>query len=114
MERVDDAERVLTVKHHYFRHEEMELFVGESRLTEAVEVLRRVTEMFAGSAKTVPAHVEQQLRAIGLYDELLAHRGHYAQHYPFFFRRVTPEDTLVSMAASMTEPSYSISIFTYD
>jgi hypothetical protein len=54
------------------------------------------------------------LRAIGLFDELLPHRGEYVQHYPFFFRRVMPEETLVSMAASMTEPSYSISVFTYD
>ncbi len=114
LERVDDAERVLTVKHHYFRHEEMELFVGESRLADAVEILRSVTELFAGSAKAVPAGIEQRLRAIGLYDELLAHRGEYVQHYPFFFRRVMPEETLVSMAASMTEPSYSISVFTYD
>ena len=114
LERVDDAERVLTVKHHYFRHEEMELFVGESRLSDAVEIVRSVTELFAGSAKEVPAGIEQRLRAIGLYDELLAHRGGYVQHYPFFFRRVMPEETLVSMAASMTEPSYSISVFTYD
>ena len=114
LERIDDAERVLTVKHHYFCHEEMELFVGESRLADAVEVLRCVTELFAGCAKTVAAGIEQRLRAVGLYDELLAHRGQYVQHYPFFFRRVMPEETLVSMAASMTEPSYSISIFTYD
>ena len=114
LERVDDAERVLTVKHHYFCHEEMELFVGESKLADAVEMLRSVTELFAGSARAVPAGIEQRLRAVGLYDELLAHRGQYVQHYPFFFRRVMPEETLVSMAASMTEPSYSISIFTYD
>jgi hypothetical protein len=114
LERVDDAERVLTVKHHYFCHEEMELFVGESKLADAVEMLRGVTELFAGSARAVPAGIEQRLRAIGLYDELLAHRGQYVQHYPFFFRRVLPEETLISMAASMTEPSYSISIFTYD
>jgi hypothetical protein len=32
VERVDDAERVLTLGHDYFRHEEMEIFVRESRL----------------------------------------------------------------------------------
>lgn len=114
VERVDDAERVLTVKHHYFRHEEMELFVAESKLAEAVAMLRSVTEVFAGAAGALPSEVEQRLRAVSLYDELLAQRGHYVHHYPFFFRRVLPEDTLVSMAASMTEPSYSISVFTYD
>jgi FAD/FMN-containing dehydrogenase len=114
VERVDAAERVLTMRHDYFRHEEMELFVRESKLAGAVEVLRSVTEVFAGADPGVPADVEQRLREVGAYDELLAHRGRYALHYPLFFRRVLPDDTLVSMAASMTEPSYSISIFTYD
>ena len=114
VERVDAAEHVLTVNHHYFRHEEMELFVVESRLAEAVEVLRSATEMFAAGATPIPLDVEQRLRACGLYDELLAHRGRYVHHYPLFFRRVMPDDTLVSMTASITEPSYSISIFTYD
>jgi hypothetical protein len=36
--RRDAAEHVLTLGHHYYRHEEMELFVAESRLGEAVEV----------------------------------------------------------------------------
>jgi hypothetical protein len=114
VERIDDAERVLTVKHHYFRHEEMELFVAESKLADAVAVLRSVTKVFAGDVEPVPAQVEQRLRALGLHDELLAHRGRYVHHYPFFFRRVLPDDALVSMASSTTEPSYSISIFTYD
>ncbi len=35
-------------------------------------------------------------------------------HYPLFFRRVLPEDTLISMAASREAPIYSISLFTYD
>jgi hypothetical protein len=114
VERVDAAERVLTMHHDYFRHEEMELFVRESKLAGAVEVLRSVIEVFSGSDRTVPSDVEQQLRAIGAYDELLAHRGRYVLHYPLFFRKVLPDETLVSMGASMTEPSYSISIFTYD
>jgi L-gulono-1,4-lactone dehydrogenase len=86
--RLDDAEQVLTLGHHYFRHEEMELFVPAARLAEALELLRRETEAFAG-------------------------RGEHTQHYPFLVRRVLPEDTLISMAAAEREPWYSISVFTY-
>jgi L-gulono-1,4-lactone dehydrogenase len=86
--RLDDAEHVLTLGHHYFRHEEMELFVPASQLAPALELLRRETEAFAG-------------------------RGEYTQHYPFLVRRVLPEDTLISMAAAATEPWFSISVFTY-
>jgi L-gulono-1,4-lactone dehydrogenase len=99
--------------HHYFRHEEMEMFVSESRLQEAVDVLRCATEVFAGQDKPVPSEIEAKLRALGLYDELLRNRGTYTQHYPFFFRRLLPEDTLISMASSAEEPFYSVSVFTY-
>jgi L-gulono-1,4-lactone dehydrogenase len=111
--RVDDAEHVLTLGHYYFRHEEMELFVAESQLAEALEVLRYATEVFAGEASGPAAQIQAKLEAHGLHEELLAHRGSYTQHYPFFIRRLLPEDTLVSMGASIIEPLYSISVFTY-
>jgi hypothetical protein len=56
----------------------------------------------------------QPLQRIGMLDELRAHRGRYVHHYPLTFRRVLPEDTLISMAASVDEPIYSVSLFTYD
>ncbi len=112
--RVDDAEGVLTLGHHYFRHEEMEMFVPEPRLEEAVDLLRSATEAFSGRDTPVPAGIETKLRALGLYDELVRNRGTYTHHYPFLFRRVLPEDTLISMASSAQEPFYSISVFTYN
>ena len=86
--RLDDAEHVLTLRHHYFRHEEMELFVPASRLAEALELLRELVEDFA-------------------------RRGAYTHHYPFLVRRVMPEDTMISMAAGAHQPWFSISVFTY-
>ena len=86
--RLDDAEHVLTLHHHFFRHEEMELFVPASRLPQALDILRELTEAFAA-------------------------RGEYTHHYPFLVRRVMPEDTLISMAAGAHEPWFSISVFTY-
>jgi FAD/FMN-containing dehydrogenase len=111
--RRDEAEHVLTLGHHYFRHEEMELFVPESRLREAVEVLRCATEIFAGDAAAASEAVATKLSLHNLYGELIRHTGSHVQQYPFFFRRVLPEDTLISMASGVTEPMYSISVFTY-
>jgi hypothetical protein len=111
--RRDEAEHVLTLGHHYYRHEEMELFVPESRLHEAVEVLRCATEIFAGDTAEAPEAVATKLTLHNLYGELIRHTGTYVQQYPFFFRRVLPEDTLISMASGTAEPMYSISVFTY-
>jgi hypothetical protein len=112
--RVDDAERVLTLGHHYFRHEEMELFVPESRLAEALQVLRHATEVFAGEQTPPPADIKARLEMHGLYAELLQARGSYVQHYPFSIRRLLAEDALVSMGSSIVEPLFSISVFTYE
>jgi FAD/FMN-containing dehydrogenase len=111
--RVDDAEHVLTLKHHLFRHEEMEMFVPESRGAEAAEVLRSALRVFAGDVASVPAEVERKLREAGLYDELMKRRGHYLHHYPILFRRVLAEDALVSMASSSSGAWFSFSLFTY-
>jgi len=111
--RVDDPEHVLTLKHHYFRHEEMEIFVPESRLAEAVEVLRATTDVFAGEATSVPEGIAARLNQHGLSDDLMRYAGTYVQHYPFFFRRILRDETLISMTSGATEPFYSISVFTY-
>lgn len=111
--RIDDAEHVLTMRHDLFRHEEMEMFVPESRVAEAAELLRSGIEVLAGDAAAVPADLERKLRAAGLFDELMQGRGSYVHHYPALFRRVLPEDALVSMVAAAGEPWFSFSLFTY-
>ncbi len=111
--RVDDAEHVLTMRHDLFRHEEMELFVPESAVVEAAALSRSAIGIFAGDAASVPAALEGKLRAAGLYDALIAGRGSYVHHYPMLFRRVLPEDALISMASSSAEPWFSFSLFTY-
>lgn len=114
VERVDDAEHVLTLAHHLFRHEEMELFVAEERIVEAAEIIRVAVEVFAAHDGRIPEEVELRLAAMGFGDEPLLRPGRYVHHYPIIFRRVLPDDTMVSMAASIDGPIYSISLFTYD
>lgn len=111
--RKDDAEHVLTLGHHYFRHEEMEIFVPESRRDEAEDLLRCATDIFAGEAHSLAPEIKAKLRNVDLYDELVRNRGSYTHHYPFAFRRLHPEETLISMGSDAREPYYAISVFTY-
>ena len=111
--RVDRAEEVLTLRHDLFKHEEMEIFVPESKVLEAAALLRNALEIFAGDAVSVREPVASLLSAVGLLDELLGRRGTYVHHYPMLFRRVLPEDALISMAGSTKEAWFSFSLFTY-
>ena len=100
VKRIDFAENILTMGHHYFRHEEMELFVAQSRIADAVQLVRAVIEAFAGTSEPMSPDVANMLRAIELDKELDSLRGSLVHHYPIFFRRILPDDTLVSMASS--------------
>jgi len=111
--RVDQAEHILTLRHELYRHEEMEMFVRESRIVEAAALLRSVLEIFAGDAASLPGAIERSLREAGFYDELMRLRGSYVHHYPIVFRRVHPDDTLISMTGSSDEAWFSCSLFTY-
>ena len=89
------------------------MFVRETRIVEAAALLRSVLEIFAGDAAALPDATENLLREAGLLDELTRLRGTHVHHYPVVFRRVLPDDTLISMAGSSDEGWYSCSLFTY-
>ena len=48
-----------------------------------------------------------------MYEALLQQRGTFTHHYPIAFRRVLPDDALISMSSGTNEPYYSISFITY-
>ncbi|TMQ20123.1 MAG: FAD-binding protein [Deltaproteobacteria bacterium] len=110
---IDRSERILTLHHELFKHLEMELFVPGSRLAASVALVRHVIARFDGSAATTDPEVEAALAGIGMLDELGRHAGSYTHHYPIFFRRVLPDDALISMTAGAREPFYTISLFCY-
>ena len=110
---VDRSEEILTMEHELFRHEEMELFVPRSQLHEAVALVRATIDMCAGTIATPPDDVAAALERIGMLESLHALQGSYPHHYPLFFRRVLPDDTLISMTAGVNQPYYTISFFTY-
>jgi hypothetical protein len=113
VERVDDAEHVLTTHHYLFCHEEMEIFVPEAELGRSIEFVRATIELFADEA-AFPSEFMPAIEQAGLEKEMRDLRGSYTHHYPLFCRRILPDETMISMTASCEQPMYSISIFTYD
>jgi FAD/FMN-containing dehydrogenase len=101
---VDRGERMLVMEHELFRHHEIELFVPASRLREAAEFVRVALDVFAGTRTDLPPDFPFR-------GELLAHRGTFTFHYPVTFRRVLPDDALISTSAG-PEPVYAISFIT--
>jgi hypothetical protein len=110
---VDDSESILTMRHQLFKHLEMEVFIPARNILNATDFVRHVTSFFAGTLETVPDDVASELDKIGMLETLIKHKGAYTHHYPLFFRRVLPDDTLISMTSSSNEPYYTISFFTY-
>ncbi len=110
---VDDSENILTAQHQLFKHLEMEIFIPARNILKATGLVRYITSFFAGILETVPDDVASDLNRIGMLETLIKHKGSYTHHYPLFFRRVLPDDTLISMTSGSHESYYTISFFTY-
>ena len=111
--RVDDSTGILTMRHDLFRHVEMEAFVPDFRLREAIPVVKEIVKIAAGRGGKRPellAGLSAELR-----EEVWKLRGTYTLHYVLFFRRVLADATLVSMSSArgVAHDWYSISFFTY-
>jgi L-gulonolactone oxidase len=114
---VDRSDRTLTRKHHYFRHVEMEVFVPEAHVEEACALIRAITAVCANAPADMPETARHALAEAGLLDRVEAIRGKYLHHYPFYFRRVLTDDTLISMTSPGmshgTSTWYAIGVFCY-
>jgi FAD/FMN-containing dehydrogenase len=109
----DRSERMLVMEHELFKHLEIEIFVPASQLRPAAAFVRAVIEMFAGAIAAPHADIAKALKQIAMDDEQRQWRGSFTFHYPITFRRVLPDDTLISMTAGAAEPWYAISFITY-
>ncbi len=109
---VDRAEAILTMHHEAFRHIEIELFVRESRLKDALPFVRDVISAAAGQTDASSEDTIRRLDGAGMLDEFHSLHDTYVHHYPICVRRILPDDTLISMAAG-DEPVYSLSFISY-
>jgi hypothetical protein len=110
---VGDSDRMLVMEHELFKHLEIEIFVPASHVRQAAAFVQAVLEIFDGQSTAIPPEISSALKRVGLYQELLKKRGTFTHHYPIAFRRVLPDDTLISMSSGTTEPYYAISFITY-
>ena len=100
-----------TSHHDAFQHLEMEVFIPENHITRAAEFIRWTASVFSGESD-LPENVVSDIKRVGMHEKLLSYKGHYIHHYPFFFRRIFPDDTLISMTSG-DQIYYSVSFFVY-
>jgi FAD/FMN-containing dehydrogenase len=110
----DDANRQLVMQHELFQHIECEMFVVRSRLKESLELLVRIIKYFDGDRGALDGSLRDTLRQLGILEYVDANCGTFTHHYPICIRRVLPDDTLISMSSGKTEPSYAISLISYE
>jgi FAD/FMN-containing dehydrogenase len=110
---IDQSDRQLIMEHELFRHIEIELFVGRSRLAEALDFVRQVLTLCAGETSAVAPHTRAKLTELQLTDQLDDLAETYTHHYAICVRQVLRDDTLISMTSGAGEPSYAISLISY-
>ena len=108
---IDHSERMLVMEHELFKHLEIEIFVPAKHIRPAAVFVQETLRVFAGTGDTM--RVAAELERIGMCDELAKQRGSFTHHYAVTFRRVLPDDALISMTGGTEEPWYAISFITY-
>ena len=101
------------MSHYYFQHEEMEVFVRQSRLIEAMEFVRAIIDAFAGSRIPLPGGSLRSYASSGL------PRNWKRCAAPSFFTIRSfpshpPRGSADLDGELDAEPYFSISFFTYD
>lgn len=110
---VGRSDQFLTIQIERFRHLEMELFVRTSVVQPAARFVQDVLMVADGAAETVSAEFAADLERAGLLTSLYRLRGTFTHHYPITFRRVLPDNTLISMCSGSDEAWYAISFISY-
>lgn len=110
---VDRSDRALTMEHELFRHLEMELFVQRAQVVEAADYVREVLRFADDAECALSEATRARLEEVGFASQLAEIGGRFTHHYPICFRRILPDDTLISMASGPSEDWYSISFITY-
>ena len=102
-----------TLHHYTFRHVEMEVFIPEKNLTQAIPIIKALTDYFAGINNDLPPEIIEQAQEAKLSEDIKKLHNNYLHHYPIFIRKVFPDDTLMSMSSG-NEAYYALGFFTYN
>ncbi len=115
---VDDSHAMLVMEHDLFRHIEIEVFVPRSKVQQATDLLTDIVCVFGGQPKRNADDTDTLLDSANQNENLESMAGSYCHHYPICFRRVLPDDTMLtstaeSDTASVGEDWYAISFISY-
>lgn len=108
---VGKSQDMLVMEHEMFRHVEIEMFVTRSKFADAIAFVRELVSYFDGDGNAISSVTRERLEQLKLLNP--ADVGAYTHCYPICVRRILPDDTLISMASSESEDSYSISFNGY-
>ena len=115
---VDDSHAMLVMEHELFRHIEIEVFVPRSKVEEATNLLIDVVNVFGGMPKRSETETDVLLDSANRKEELESMAGDYCHHYPICYRRILPDDTMLTCSsasdtADANEDWYAISFISY-
>ena len=109
----DRSDRQLVMEHELFRHLEEEIFVRRSMVIDASHFVTDILKLADDSRHALSSSTLSQLEAIDAVQPAQSLGGCFTHHYPICFRRILPDDTLISMTSGSGEDWYSISMVTY-
>jgi FAD/FMN-containing dehydrogenase len=109
----DRSDHALVMEHELFRHLEIELFVTRSKVSAAASFVADILQFADDANHQLSPSTYERLQKADLLDSLESIKGQFTHHYPICFRRILPDDTLISMASGESEDWYSISFITY-
>ena len=109
----DRSDLQLVMEHELFRHLEEEIFVRRSNVIAASHFVADVLQLANDARHVLTQSTQQQLKSIDALQTSQSLAGCFTHHYPVCFRRILPDDTLMSMASGTDEDWYSISLITY-
>lgn len=115
---VDDSHAMLVMKHDLFRHIEIEVFVPHSKVQAATDLLTDVLCVLGGKPKLNATETDSLLDSANQKELLESMAGTYCHHYPVCFRRIKPDDTMLTASspsdtAGPNEDWYAISFISY-
>lgn len=110
---VDRSDRQLVMEHELFRHLEQEVFVRRSAVIDASRFLADILKLADDAGHRLSSVTRSQLKSVDALDTVQSLAGSFTHHYPICFRRILPDDTLISMSSGGSEDWYAISLITY-
>ena len=84
-----------------------------SKVSAAASFVADILQFADDANHQLSPSTHERLQKADLLDSLESIKGQFTHHYPICFRRILPDDTLISMASGESEDWYSISFITY-